>query len=374
MRIGIDCRRILDINHGESAGVGHYVYYLIKNLLKIDKENKYYLFFYNHKIKADEFRQDNVKIVYFPGLENIGKIPFFYRHWFIPNILRLYGLNIYHNPANVIPLFYFGKSVLTIHDLAIYKNPEWFPGGQYFTKFVSIPFSIRKAKKIIAVSENTKNDLIKLFKVNPDRITVIYEGVEDFNQFAIDENKLRSELKIGKPYFLYLGTLEPRKNLVRLIEAFNEFLKENKDFRLVLAGKRGWKYEPIFEAIKKYNLQNKVIYQGYVNKEEKVYLLGNALAFVFPSLYEGFGLPILEAMNLGVPIITSNVASIPELVIDNAVLVDPYSVDSIKEALLKMTKDKQLREDLARKGKGIAQNFTWESCAKKTLELYKSIK
>ncbi|MDD5341329.1 MAG: glycosyltransferase family 1 protein [Patescibacteria group bacterium] len=374
MRIGIDCRRILDINHGENAGVGHYVYYLIKNLLKIDKENEYYLFLYDHKIKVNEFQQENVKIIYFPGLENIGKIPFFYRHWFLPHVLKLYKLDVYHNPANIIPLCYFRKSVITIHDLAIYKNADWFPDHQYFTKSVTIPFSIRKAKKIIAVSESTKNDLIKFFKVKPGKIEVIYEGVEDFNQLVIDETKIKPELKVAKPYFLYLGTLEPRKNLVRLIEAFNEFQKENKDFKLILAGKTGWKYEPIFETISRLKLQNKVISVGYINKEEKIYLLRNSFAFVFPSLYEGFGLPILEAMNLGVPIVTSNIASIPELVIDNAVLADPYSVGSIRDALFRITKDNQLREKLTKKGRGIAQNFTWENCAKKTIEVYKSIK
>ncbi len=374
MRIGIDCRRILDVDHGENAGVGHYVYYLIKSLLQIDKENEYYLFFYDHKIKAHEFEQSNVRIIYFPGLENIGKIPFFYRHWFIPHILRLYRLDIYHNPANIIPLFYLHKSVVTIHDLAIYKNSDWFPDRQYFTKLINIPVSIKRAKKIIAVSENTKNDIVKIFKIDPAKVEVIYEGVDDYNQLTLDETKIRPELKISQPYFLFLGTLEPRKNLVRLVEAFNEFLKDNKDYKLILAGKKGWKYEPIFQTIEKFGLKDKVIDIGYVNKEEKVFLLRNALSLAFPSLYEGFGLPILEAMNMGVPIITSNIASIPELVIDNAVLVDPYSVDSIKGALSKMANDKQLREKLSVKGKGIAQNFTWERCAKKTLELYQSIK
>jgi len=373
MRIGIDCRRILDVNHGENAGVGHYVYYLIKNLLKIDKENEYYLFFYDHKIKADEFRQDNVKIVYFPGLENIGKIPFFYRHWFIPHVLKLYRLDVYHNPANIIPLFYFSKSILTIHDLAIYKNSEWFPDHQYFTKWITIPLSIKKAKKIIAVSENTKNDIINIFNIKPEKVEVIYEGVEDFNQLVIDEASIRAELKIPKPYFLYLGTLEPRKNLARLIEAFDLFLRKNNDFRLILAGKKGWKYEPIFQTIEQLGLKDKVLDIGYVNTEEKVYLLRNSFAFVFPTLYEGFGLPILEAMNLGVPIITSNISSIPELVIDNAVLVDPYNVNSIADGLIKLKNDDKLREQLVAKGRGIAKSFSWEACAKKTLEIYKSL-
>jgi glycosyltransferase involved in cell wall biosynthesis len=376
MKIGIDCRTILNKEFGELAGVGHYTYYLIKYLLQLDKHNEYVLFFYDRRIKVPEFQQPNVKIVYFPGLENLGKIPFLYRHWFIPHIISMYRLDVYHNPANIIPIFYLKKSIITIHDLALYKNPEWFPDGHFFNKRILIPWSIAKAKKIIAVSQNTKDDLVKLFGIRKSKVEVIHEGVEDYNQLKIDETKIENRLKIDEPYFLFIGSIEPRKNLVRLVQAYKEVLvsKPSLNPKLVLVGKKGWKYEPVFTAIENSGFKDKIIYLGYVNFEEKVYLLKNALALVYPSLYEGFGLPILEAMNLGVPIITSNISSIPELVIDNALLVDPYDVGSIKEALIKITADSALRKSLSLKGKGIAQNFTWEECAKKTLDLYESLK
>jgi glycosyltransferase involved in cell wall biosynthesis len=376
MKIGIDCRYILNTKHGELAGVGHYTYFLIKYLLEIDQENEYILFFYNKKIQCEEFtQQKNIKCIYFPGLENLAKIPLLYRHIFVPYILKKYKLDVYHNPAFVIPLFYFGKSVITIHDLASYKKPSWFPSDNFFNKRILIPSSIYKAKKIIVVSENTRNDLIQMFKVNPQKVKVILEGVEDYNKIEIDETKIGKRFKFNEPYFLFISTLEPRKNIGRLIEAFDMFLKENNDknYKLVLAGKKGWKYESIFEKIKNLGLEDKVIYLGYVSLEEKIYLLKNSLTFVFPSLYEGFGLPILEAMNLGVPIITSNIASIPELVIDNAILVDPKKTDSIKKAMLKMVKDKDLRERLSQKGKGIAANFTWQETARRTLSLYEKL-
>jgi len=158
------------------------------------------------------------------------------------------------------------------------------------------------------------------------------------------------------------------------VAAFADFIKAKPEFRLVLAGKKGWKYQPIFDKIKELNLEDKVIYLGYVNHDEKIYLLKKAFAFVFPSYYEGFGLPILEAMNLGLPIITSNVSSIPEIVIDNALLIKTDDYKSITQAMLKLADDDNLRSELARKGKGIARNFTWESCAQKTLNLYKSLK
>ncbi|MFA5188633.1 MAG: glycosyltransferase family 1 protein [Patescibacteria group bacterium] len=376
MKIGIDCRTILNTQFGELAGVGHYTYYLLKYLLDMDKVNEYVLFFYDHRIKVPEFEQPNVKIVYFPGLENIGKIPFFYRHWFIPQILRLYRLDLYHNPANIIPIFHFKKSLITVHDLAVYKHPEWFPGRQFFNLRILMPWSFSKARKIIAVSQSTKDDLIKLFGVKKEKIEVIYEGVEDYTKISIDESKLSEKVKLADQFFLFIGSLEPRKNLARLVEAFAEFIKTapDKNIKLILAGKKGWKYEPIFEAIDRFGLHDKVIYLGYITLEEKVYLLKKAIALTYPSLYEGFGLPIIEAMNLGVPIITSNVASIPELVIDNALLIDPYDVQAIKEAMQKIVGDKELRKSLAKKSQGIAQNFTWQECAKKTLAVYESLK
>jgi len=205
MRIGIDCRYILDYKHGERAGIGHYVYYLIKYLLSLDNENEYYLFFYNRQIQCDEFAVNKkVKCVYFPGLENLSKLPFFYRHVFIPHVLRLYRLDIYHNPAFVIPLFYFHQSVVTVHDLASYKNPKWFPGGNWFGRHILIPWSLYKAKKIIAVSENTKNDLVDIFKIKKEKIEVILEGVEDYNNYQINEGAVNQKCKIDNPFFLYL--------------------------------------------------------------------------------------------------------------------------------------------------------------------------
>ena len=376
MRIGIDCRRILDPKHNESAGVGYYTYYLIKNLLELDKINQYFLFLYDTRIKLPELEQDNVKIVYFPGLENIGKIPFFYRHLLVPHILSLYRLNVYHNPAYIIPFFYFGKSVITVHDLAYYKNPAWFPDHQYFNTRILTPLSIFKARKIIAVSESTKKDLIKYFHVKPEKIEVILEGVDDYCNLSVDESKIEAKFKISDQYFLALGTLEPRKNLVRLIGAFSEFLKENPEsnIKLILAGKKGWKYEPIFEIIKNLELEDKVIWVGYVHIPEKIYLLKHSFALVFPSLYEGFGLPILEAMNMGVSVVTSNVASIPEIVIDNAVLIEPEDIDSIKEGLNKIYRNSELRQKLIERGKGIARHFTWAKSAQKTLQLFESLK
>jgi len=374
MRIGIDCRTILDIHNGELAGVGHYTYFLIKKLLEQDKENQYFLFFYNKDIHVKEFEQSNVQAVYFPLVKYRKFLPFIYNHIIVPCVLGLYHLDIYHNPANVIPLFYVKRSVITIHDLAIYRNSKWFPSGQWFSKNFLVPLSIRKAKKIIAVSENTRNDLINIFKIDPEKIKVIYEGV-GFYKVLVDEIKPIEKFRNLGRYFLYVGTLEPRKNLVRSIRAFAEFLKqsEDKDYKFVIAGHKGWKYEEIFTTITELNLGDKIQYVGYVSLEEKIYLIKNAFCFIFASLYEGFGLPILEAMYLGVPIITSNVSSIPEIIIDNAILVDPYNIHEIANGMLKVSSSEILRASLVEKGKRLSQNYRWQTAAKDTLTLYREM-
>lgn len=374
MRIGIDCRSILHPEGGEYAGVGHYTYFLVKALLEIDRSNTYVLFF-NHGVDCAPFMRDNVECVHFPFSQYRRYLPLVYNHLIVPQILALHHLDVYHNPANIVPLGYFRPTVITVHDLAIYKNPNWFPGRQWFAKYVSVPWSITRAKRIITVSDNTKTDLKLYFEVSDEKIKTVFHGVEDYSCRVPNLHVVREFIKtIPQPYFLYIGTIEPRKNLRRLIEAFALFVREHPDtpHRLVLAGKKGWKYKSVFRALQRLSLGDRVRYVGYISMDEKIYLLKHAFCFVFPSLYEGFGLPILEAMSIGLPLITSNVGSIPELVIDNAFLIDPYDRRSIARALgaaLSATPESLTR--LRSVGKNISQNFTWEHCARQTLEVYR---
>ena len=377
MRIGIDCRTISDANFKELGGIGHYTYYLVHKLIELDDSNQYFLFFYNKEIDVSQFDKPNVKCVVLPGVRYKKFFPFFYNHLFVPQILRFYHLDIYHNPANIIPLFYMGKSVITVHDLAIYKNPAWFPRGQWFSRHILVPLSIKRAKKIIAVSESTRNDLINIFKIIPDKIKVIYEGV-GFDKRLLNDSvsyKPSDKFKNLGRYFLYVGTLEPRKNLVRVIQAYHNFLNKfpDENINFVIAGRRGWKYDDIFNAIEQYGLQDKIIMFGYINPLEKIYLMKNAFTFIFTSLYEGFGLPILESMLLGAPIITSNISSIPEIIIDNAVLVDPYNVGDIEAGMEKLTFNSALREKLIQRGQEIAKNYTWTNCGQDTIKVYSEI-
>ena len=366
MRIGIDCRTIQE---PEPAGTAHYTKELVRALLDIDSENEYFLFFNQGKNIPEEFKQPNAKIIILPP----KSLPFISSHWQFSRTLKKFRLDIFHAPANALPIGYNGASILTIHDLAIYINPEWFPKHNFSTKFL-VPRSLAKAKKIIVPSESTKQDLQKIFRVPDDKIKVIYEGVRTEEPSAEAKNKALEKFGLQeKKYFLFLGTIEPRKNLIALIATYKILAQKNSDAPiLVLAGGKGWKNDDIFEAIKKRNLESKIKYLGYVSNEEKFSLMKSALVFVYPSLYEGFGLPILEAMSLVTPVITSRISSIPEITADAALLIDPNNDDEIANALEKIWKNDNLRNEFIDKGKHQSAKFSWTKTAEQTLEIYRA--
>lgn len=374
MKIGIDCRTILDSESGEVAGVGHYTFNLVKNLLEIDRKNKYVLFFDKKVGEASSFKKENSEIRFFPYKEYKKYLPIIYSHLLIASVVSREKLDVFHSPASTIPLAYNKNSVVTIHDLAIYKNPEWFPKQLFSTK-VSVPQSLRKARKIIAVSEYTKKDLIDILKIPEEKIEVVLNGVEkreDINEN--DKEKIKDKFNIKNNYILFIGTLQPRKNITGLIDAFDKLRGSRifENYQLVIAGNKGWDYDNIFEKVKNKALTKKVIFTKYISKRDKLRLLNAASCFCFPSFYEGFGLSILEAMQQGIPVITSNITSTKEIGGDASLLVDPYKISSISQALKKVLQDETLRNELVAKGYSHAKKFSWAKCTKKTLEIYKS--
>ncbi len=389
MRIGIDCRTILNPGFGEQAGIGHYTYYLVKNLLAIDRNEEYVLFFDNRisdlAVKRVIGNNKNVKVRFFPFYQYKYYLPFTYSQMLVSAFISREKLDLYHSLANTIPLMYKGLSVVTVHDLAIYQHHDWFPSNfmsrQIFSTKVLVPKSIRKAARVIAVSQNTKDDIVKLFKIPAKKITVIYEGVvTDHSIIVPDKKVLKKKFEIQDNYFLFVGTIEPRKNLVVLLRAFHGLLnrqrlnqKNKNPLQLVLAGGRGWKYKEVFKTIKKLKLDQSVRYLDYVEHSDKIGLMQNALCFVFPSLYEGFGLPALEAMSLGAPVITSNVSSLPEVTGSAALLVNPASVTDLVKAMEKVIGDRQLREKMGQEGREQAKKFSWRKAAEETLAIYREV-
>lgn len=388
MRIGIDCRTILNPKGSERAGVAHYSYYLVKYLLQIDKENEYLLFFLQNQEVPKEFEGPNVVVVYFSK----KTIPFWYPHFIFAKEIARGKLDIFHSLSGILPLFYNGPSVITIADLSMYVNPEWFKPkkiiGDFFWRKILIPRSIKKAEKIIAISESTKNDIVKFFVVQENKIEVVYLGVELPTVDSVRELEILEKFKLsGKKYFLFVGTIEPRKNIINIVKAFEEFInrydRSNKsdksdrmdkdDHYLVIAGGLGWKYEPILKTIENSTAKEQIKYVSYVNAEEKAVLLKNAQCFVWPSFYEGFGLPILEAMACGVPVITSKTSSIPEVAGNAAIMVDPNDSHAISQAIYTLSIDIDKQRNLREFGRERVKLFSWDKTARRTLEIYHSM-
>lgn len=366
MKIGIDCRTI-----GDLAGVGVYTRELVKHLLPNDGHNQYVLFFHADFSAGKEYERANSKFSLLPDRRFKKFLPIIYSHFLVAKAMNREKADVCLFPANIIPLGYRGKAVLTVHDLAVYKMPELFPDKLIdFDRRLVVPSSLRRAGKIIAVSANTKRDIISIFDVSAEKIQTILEGaltVADKPDFQPQETE---------PYFLFLGTIEPRKNLMRLIKAYTNFVQADAwPGRLILAGRNGWKNAEIFEAIKFSNAKLRrpaIEYLDYVAEADKPKLYAQAMGFIYPSLYEGFGLPVVEAMSYGAPIVASNNSSLPEIVGDAGILIDPLIIDQITEALRLLANDRQLRRELSEAGCKKSREFSWDDAAKKTLAILES--
>lgn len=377
MRIGIDCRTILNPTSGEFAGVGHYTYNLVKHVIAEDRHNQYVLYFDYRTRDTSEFARENVSVKYFPFSQYGRYLPFGYSHMLISAYLLKEGLSLYHVPAGNVPFVYPKKVVYTVHDLAIYKNPGWFP-SQMMSRHFMTPQSLRAANHIIAVSESTKKDLKALFNIKDSKISVIYEAA-DIESIPLKRKKIETleKFRLPKKYLLYIGTIEPRKNIITLLRAYKRMVTKEPSLAnvpLVIAGHKGYKSDMVFNELRELKLQPaQVKYLGYVTHNEKIELLRHATLFVFPSLYEGFGIPVLEAMALGVPVITSNLSALPEVTGKAAWLVSPEDdaalAAAMREGLLNTTKRKQI----ARRGKEQAKKFSWAAAARETIAVYHKI-
>lgn len=386
MRIGIDARTILNPEKGDAIGVGHYTYQLIRHLLEIDKENEYVLFFDFRVREKDvkKFSRPNVKIRFYPFSDYKKYLPGVYNEILGTAILNKEKLDLIHTTSHAsrIPVSYRGKTVVTINDLSVYKLNDVFPKFFQTKNKTLISLMVSKAQKVIAVSNSIKNDLQEILKCPEDKIRVIYSGFDKrmFENSEVDRKKILDKYSIKDKYILFLGTLEPSKNIVRLMEAFKIFKGKNKkdkiagDYKLVLAGKRGWLAKEYKQIAKDLGLSKDIIFTGYVIGDDLVPLFHNADFFIMPSLYEGFGTTVLEAFATGTPAIVSNVSSIPEIAGDAAELVNPLDVQNIAEAMIKLSRNEELKNIYREKGKRQLEKFNWEKCARETLEVYKSFK
>jgi glycosyltransferase involved in cell wall biosynthesis len=382
MRIGIDARAILNPEKLAPTGVANYVWQIVKNLLEIDKENQYILFF-DFKVRDKDVKKlsrPNVKIKFFPFSDYKKYMPGAYSEILGMATYSREKLDVLHttSPLYRVPASYRGKIVTTFYDFAPYRLPELFPRLSTAKLKTLYSFAAKKSDRIITVSESTKKDAQEFLGYPAEKITTIYNGIDSrfFEPNSVSGEEIRNLFKIKGKYMLFLGTLEPRKNLTRVLEAFAKFknnFRGDFNYQLVVVGKRGWLMETYFQQAEDLGIRDEVIFTGYVGGDELKPLYAHSEFFVMPSLYEGFGQTIVEAMACGAPCLVSKVSSIPEIVGDAAYFVDPHDTEGIGRAMAELAGNNELRDKLSVAGREQAQKFSWEKCAKQTLEVYKNV-
>ena len=279
----------------------------------------------------------------------------------LPLALYFSTFDLIFSPTHYIPRFSPVKRVATIFDLSFLHFPEMFTKKDLWQLKNWTKFSVENADHIITISNFSKQDIISQYGINKEKITVAYPGY--------NTDKFKTSSKKAGNYIIYVGTIQPRKNLVRLMEAVARI----DGLKLIIVGKTGWEYEEILDAPKRLGIEDRVKFLGYVATDKLANLLNGATAFVLPSLWEGFGIPVLEAMACGIPVIVSNVSSLPEVVGKAGLLVDPYSVDQIEQAIRLLMTDAKLRQKYSKAGLAQSQNFSWEKMAKQVLKVFEKV-
>lgn len=301
-----------------------------------------------------------------------GFLPIPYQHYFGKNA------DVTHFFNYIVPPGVAGKKVVTVHDMVYKTFPETVRGRTRYMLETGLKRSLKRADRVVTDSEFSRQEIIRYFPQYADKLRVVYCGVDSHRFYPVTNGEgiaaVRQKFGIDREYFLYLGTVEPRKNLERLIDAYAQFAKgKSEPPYLVLAGGKGWLDSGIYRKVQELQLEQSVLFTAYVPGDEICPLMCGALAFVFPSIYEGFGMPPLEAMACGVSVLTTHAASLPEVVGDDAVVVDPYNVAAIADGLEQLYTDAALRKHLREAGPKRAGLFTWENAAKQLYAIYQEV-
>lgn len=369
MLIGIDASRTAVT---QRTGTENYSLYLIRKLIEVGGAHHFRLYFNQPPQVGLFIRNERVqwRVMPFPRL---------WTHLRLAWEVTLHPPDVLYVPAHVVPLLHPRRCVVSVHDLGYLHHPQahtrW---GRWYLD-LSTRFNVRSAQRVIADSQATRQDLVSHYKVNAEKIVVAYPAGTPGLAPVTDPAKLdriRHTYDTGRSYFCYVGTLQPRKNLDTLLKAFSSLIARGAipdDVRLVLAGKRGWKCEDIVELAHSKGLDERVVLPGYVPSQDLPALLSGALAYVLPSLYEGFGLPILEAMACDTPVICSDTSSLPEVAGDAALYVSPHDTEGWARAMARIYHDATLRQEMIGRGRKQVERFSWERCARTVLAALENV-
>lgn len=364
MNIGIDARPLISDN---PTGVGIYLVNIMGYIALNDTENDYILYS-NISLSSKYSFPKNVTVKIIKG-----KVGTLWLRYILPKQIKMDAIDVFWGTQHILPRKVDGiRYVLTVHDLALLVNPQWGSHLNSFMQNIFARMSIKNADRIIAVSNSTKNDIVRICRFNENKVSVIYEGVENNHLKNIaNDNSILAKFNIDKKYYLYLGTLEPRKNIDTIVRAFESIAAADDNVILVLAGGIGWKFKQTLKYIKNSKYKEKIIFTGYVSEDEKEVLLKNCICFLFPSHYEGFGIPVLEAFALRTLVITSKRSSLPEVGGDAAFYIENENEADELSKIMYYVYTMNAAEKLARIQKGVDQvsRFKWSECGKKTLSL-----
>lgn len=366
MKIAIDIR---DAGK-EKTGKGWYTYNIVGQLLKLDSQNQYILYSNNKKNPFAEFKNVELKCIEDTSAK---------WHFKVLKDLRGNPVDLFFAPTSYIIPAFAPKSlrvIITVHDMVAFLFAGSHSAKATIIERLTLKKALKKAKKVFVVSENTQKDLLDYCDYPEQDIHETPCAPSDFYREPVSEEDLQAfkeKKKLPDNYILAVGTLEPRKNFGTLIKGFVTFQKRHSGYKLVIVGKKGWKFKETEKTLDQYKMKDEVIFPGYVKGDELHKLYKLARAFVFPSLYEGFGIPPLEAMASGCPVVSSNVASLPEVVGDAGLLIDPKNSYKMAEAVADLIDNDTVRNTMVERGYKQAEKFTWEKSARAALEIFNSL-
>ncbi len=370
MRIGVNCLFLIP---GKVGGTEVYLRNLLRGLANTDKSNEYFLFANKENFGTFNINQDNFEEILCPFKAQSRLVRILWEQFFLPFQAKKYKTDILFSPGYTAPLIKFCPSVVVTHDMQYRYFPQDFSAPALAIMKILVPASAKSADKVVTLSNNSKKDIMRFCHIPEEKIEVTYAGRGTNFDFALQElEKVKEKFAVKSDYIIAVANFYPHKNIPRLLEAFKEVTR-TRDVCLVLVGIKGRGYEEVMRKVDSLALGDKVVFTGRVSEQDLGALYKGARLFIFPSLYEGFGLPVLEAMSQEVPVVSSNAASLPEVVGDAGILFDPKNIEDMAAKIKLLLDDEKLRAELIGKGKKQVEKFSWENTAVQTLNVFKKL-